>query len=241
MSIGLVKADLDSARSAEEADAIFKSAYASGFSLQELGDIVGWSREYIRQRISRPVDIGLLRDYPPAGRIARAIGRRTSRRIKATRILGLRLTSPALEVPVVLLNELSELMEMTTQVRGWTPLDSPARNAIKPFGELLEKITLTYGIPRRHLERLMGVSSSTFTAWRRSHGYLKQSPSQTTYQGVVIDHKRTVRGPALVLGGHCKRGHEITEFSLGVQKAGRYCKTCQKEGARRRYQERTSA
>lgn len=240
MTVKLVQQDLLEAPTVEAQDAILKSAYASGFTLQELGDIVGVTRERIRQRIARPVPFALMKDYPPHERVRRKTVQAKRKRSKQKRILGLRLSSPALQVPVETVTRLAELHSLVTTVRGWTPLDDPARQAVKPFGDLLYKTMVDYEIPQKHLEKLLGLKGATLTAWLRSHGYLKQMPSQTSYQGVVIDHKRTGRpaGPELVPGATCRRGHLMTEENIGIQKVGRYCKNCSRDRARERYQKR---
>jgi len=240
MSADMVKQDLSNARSRSEADAVFKSAYAAGFTLQELGDFVGHTREYIRQRVARPVDPSLMREYPPHERVIRKQREAAARASAQKRILGLRLTSPALSVPVATLNELSELHSIVTEVRGWTPLDAPSRAAIKPFGDLLFRVVTDYGIPQTHLERLMGLKGSTFSMWFKRHGHLKNSPSQRTYRGVTTEGPRA-RGPKLTPGGACKRGHELTEANIGKQATGLYCKTCRSDAARRKYHEKRTA
>lgn len=240
MSIAMVKKDLTDARTSTEDDAIFKSAYAAGYTLQELADLVDFTREYIRQRAARPVSVGLMRDYPPAPRVQRKAAQRKAKQLRTQRILGLRITSPALSVPVRLLNDLSGLHELVTTVRGWTPLDAPQRQAIKPYGDLLFKIMDDYALPQTHLEKLMGLNGASFTVWLKNHGYLKQHPSQKSYQGVTLDGIKKASGPRLVPGAQCKRGHELTESSIGFQAGGRYCKKCQSEAAKRRYRERVS-
>ncbi len=237
----MVKQDLTDARASDEADAIFKSAYAAGYTLQELGDLVGFTREYIRQRAARPVPVRLMRNYPPAPRVQRKAAERKSKRLRVTRILGLRVTSPALDIPVAVLNELAALHEQVTTVRGWTPLDAPARNTIKPYGDLLFRIVTEYEVPQTHLERLIGLKGAALTVYLRNHGYLRQHPSQKSYQGVTLAGIRKASGPKLVPGAQCNRGHDLTEANIGFQKDGRLCKTCRSEAAKRRYQERVAA
>jgi hypothetical protein len=240
VSIEHVKEDLNLAKSREEADAIFKSAYAAGFTLQELGDIVGHTREYIRQRVARPVDVELLREYPPHERVVRKQYARKAEAVRRKRILGLPLTAPALNVPAETLNELARLRVLTETVRGWTPIDSPARQALKPFGDLLFQTIQDYGIPQQQLERLMGLKGSTLTVWLKSHGYLKQSPSQKSYRGIGLNGPKKGR-KGLVSGDSCRRGHVLTESNIGTQKAGQYCKDCTRESAKLRYQKAGSS
>lgn len=236
MSIELIKADLTQARDREQADAIFKSAYAAGYTLQELGDIVGVTREYIRQRVSRPVNPHLMRTYDLHERVVRKQREYKTKRERSQRVLGLRLSSPALQVPVATLNEIQALRELATEVRGWTPLDAPARKAIEPFGRLLNETITEYEIPGGHLEKLFGLSTHTFRVWLKNHGYYKQSPSQKSYQGIYIDPKtrKVASGPRLVEGVECKRGHLMHDENIGIQKAGRYCKDCRKQLYRER-------
>lgn len=244
MSAEQVKADLASARSREEADAIFKSAYISGFTLQELGDMIGVTREYIRQRIARPIEPSMMRSYEPHERVVRKVQERRKYVASTKRILGLRLSSPALQVPVETLNELARLRELTTEVRGWTPLDSPARQAIKPFGDLLHKTIADYEIPQTHLERMFGLSQATLRSWLRNHGYEKQVPSQKSYQGVYSDPKTrgsAKKGPRLVVGASCKNEHVMTESTIGHQRVGRYCKVCKRDSAKRQYRKRAGS
>lgn len=237
MSIEAIKADLSNARDREQADAIFKSAYAAGYTMQELGDICGWTREYIRQRIARTVNPAYMRTYDPA---PRAIKRRSVYEAKKTnkkRILGLKLSSPVLQVPVATLNELARLHQLVTSVRGWTPLDAPEREAVKPFGDLLWSTIQEYGIPQRKLEPLLGLSGGTFTAWLRSHGYTKQAPSQKVYKGIYSDPKERNAGrPKLEIGGQCRRGHVLTEENLKAKAGGgQCCYDCVKLKRKERY------
>lgn len=236
MTSKLVQQDLQGAPTVEAQDAILKSAYASGFTLQELGDIVGVTRERIRQRISKPVPVAFMKNYPPPKRVQRRETQARKSRKKRKRILGLRMSSTALQVPASTLNELSRLRDLTTTVRGWTPLDDPARLAIKPFGELLWKTVNDYEVPVSQLEKLMGVSTGTLRAWLRSHGYIKQAPSQRSYRGIEV--AKGPRGTALTIGAKCRHGHTMTEENIGYQKAGRYCKDCSRANARARYQRR---
>lgn len=224
MSIEAIKVDLSNAQDTERADAIFKSAYVAGYTLQELGDIVGVTRERIRQRVARPVNPAFMRTYDPAPRVTKKRDAYEFKKSNRKRILGVKTSAPALQIPVATLNELARLHQLVTEVRGWTPLSDPAREAVEPFGDLLWSTIQEYQIPQRQLEPLLGLSGGTFTAWLRSHGYTKQAPSQKTYQGIYSDPKERNGGrPKLEIGGHCRRGHELTKENLISNGLGSQC------------------
>lgn len=241
MSINQVKEDLGAAVTREDADAIFKSAFLAGYTLQELANIIGVSRQAIQLRVARPVRIELLRTYPPAPRIVRKEDSRKEGTLRRKRILGLPVSAPALQVPVQTVNELARLHNLVTTVRGWTPMDSPARQAIKPYGDLLSATILDYGIPQLQLEKLMGLKGRTLTAWLKNHGYLKISPSQKAYQGVAVTAGVRRGVSKIIPGNSCKRGHIFTDSNIGRYKTGAYCKTCRSDAAKLRYHERKAA
>lgn len=239
-----IKSDLESAASREHFDAVLRSAYAAGWTLQQLGEIVGVSREAIRMRMRRPVRAELLRDYGSPAKVRLREQKSKRRSIAKKRILGLKVTAPVMRVPVERLNEIRELHSLVTTVRGWTPLDDPARLAIEPFGDLLFSTMRDYNIPQTQLETVMGMGRSTFVFWLRSHGYLTQAPSQKTYQGVVID--RTTGGRThggsnrLQVGGTCRKGHLLTEETItrNGTTGNQICKVCRSEYSRRKYQQK---
>lgn len=243
MSLDTIRADLEVAHSRESVDAILKSAYAAGYSLRKLGDILGVSGEMIRVRLKRPVPVSMLRDYAPSERVAKREKRRHERVTRGRRILGIRTSAAVMNVPIETLNELQRLSELTTRVRGVTPLDDPARLAVEPFGELLWATIQKYEIPQGQLERALGKGRVTFTVWLRNHGYLKQMPSQKSYRGIHHDPKSIKPRPReIVVGGTCRKGHALTESDIVNNGGGRFtCGICRKNSSRARYQKRKAA
>lgn len=241
MTAEQIKADLAASRYRDETDAILKSAYAAGFTLRELGAFLGCSGERVRQRIRRPVNPVLMRDYAPHKRLAVKIEAERKMKKSKKRILGLPTTSTALEVPVSRLYRLRELADLVTTVRGWTPLDDPARLAIKEYGDLLYSTIKEYAIPQTHLEKLLGCGRNTLTVYLRNHGYLPQCPSQKSYRGVLAIPGKSASKP-MQLGGLCrKKKHVLTEKNFGKQSSGNYCKDCVRERRAIRYQQRKLA
>lgn len=244
MTTEAIKDDLDSAPSKQHQNAILKSAYAAGWTLQELGDLMGFTREGIRQRVSKPVPLSMMREYEPHERVKVKTSERVTKQRKTQRILGLRLSSPALQVPVSTLDRLAELHELATTVRGFTPLDSPARQAIKPFGDLLFNTINYYQIPQKHLERALGLKGNSLTAWLRGHGYMSICPSQKPYRGLLLDNKENGRKrkgrTKLVPGATCFHGHALTEDLIGIVRAtqARYCRQCSRDQSKVRYAEK---
>lgn len=241
-----ITSDLETAPTREHFDAVLRSAYAAGWSLQQLGDIAGVTREAIRLRLRRPVPAEMLVEYPSPHNVVARAERKRAAGLKRKRILGLKLNSPVMDIPVKRLNEIAALHQQVTLVRGWTPLDSPEREAIGPYGDLLWETIQGYRIPQGHLERVMGLGRMTLTVWLRNHGYLPQMPSQKSYKGVVIDHSKNGRGPRQkvnVPGGVCRNGHHLTEETLVANGSSGYmlCKICRAEYSREQYLARRAA
>lgn len=211
-----IRAELLAARDRVEATAIMKSAYLAGWTLGKIGEWDGVSREAVRLRIRNPVPVSMLRDYPPPPALVQRRQKDIRKRLSQSRILGLRTSSPIMRIPVVKLNRIAELHSLVTTVRGWTPLDSPARAAMPEYKELLLEMFVSYGVPEGKLGLIFGLSNRAFEAWLRNHGELGGSfPSQRAYAGVVIDpHARKPGAPRLVVGGQCRRGHLLADGDL---------------------------
>ena len=162
---------------------------------------------------------------------------------KRKRILGLQLTSQVMDVPVRDLNRLAELRELTSKVRGWTPLNSPARLAIPECGELLERLYGQYRIPQQHLEKALSLSPATLTMWRRSHGYLPRMPSQPFYRGLPSNGGRPPGyGNSWAIGGACPSGHPfLSEADIYRLSELSRCRRCIREKDAAAYQAKKAA
>lgn len=141
---------------------------AAGHTLQSLGVVLGVSRERIRQRVAKayPVDDTPCVPMPPA---------------PEPPVLG----PPAPKHPITTTAENRELLalrESATQVRGWTPADSPLRSASERLSALLNEYWQR-GVPMAYLARVIGVSPRAVYLRLSQHGYRTLPPSQRHYQG----------------------------------------------------------
>lgn len=245
--IGEIVFAFNEASSALEEDIVLAGAREAGYTLDQLGFMFGVTREWVRQRVQRvPAGTALPKFHDSDAKLKRerrAEDHRSKRKARR-RILGLRMDSPVMNVPVETLNELRRLHELVSENRGWTPLDAPSRLAVKPFGDLLWATIQTYEIPQTHLERAFGLGRTTLIVWLRNHGYLPQMPSQKSYQGVVLDPKRRKgRRKALVPGGKCRQGHVLSEKDIVANgtSGARTCRICKYQRAKDRYQQRKAS
>lgn len=234
--------DLEKAPTREHFDAVLRSAFAAGWTLQSLGDIVGVSREAIRMRLRRSVPAEMLVDYSPPTKVTEREKKRRCTSQKRKRILGIRISSPVMQVPVATLNQIASMRESVSKVRGWTPLDAPEREMVRPFGDLLFATVKEFQIPETHLEKVLGLSPRTCTAWLRRHGYLPNFESQKSYKGVDTWDRKGARRKkkTIVPGGTCRAGHKLTEADIATNgtTGNRTCRICRNKRSLARYHER---
>jgi hypothetical protein len=122
-------------------------------------------------------------------------------------------------IPDEVLAELSFLNFESSQVRGFTPLDHPRRQAGTDFCVLALSTIEKYGVSLNALSRVLGVSDANVRLKLGRHGYLPNPPSQKTYKGVPAAGGRKRQS-------ECKQGHD-TSFE-GSRYASGGCKECLK-------------
>lgn len=248
--IGEIVFEFNEAGTKQREELVLAGAREAGYTLDELGQMFGVTRERIRQRVARVPAGAALPVFPPSARkvqrdarAAEKLAKQRSARAAQRRILGLRMDSPVMNVPVETLNEICRLSELVTTVRGWTPLDDPARLAITPYGDLLHETITKYEIPQRSLDLPFGKAGGTFTAWLRNHGYMKQMPSQKSYKGVLLEPGRRKGSKTLVVGGVCKGGHVMTEENIVANgtTGNVTCRLCRNERRKLAYRRKREA
>ena len=232
----------------DEVDRVLARARDFGWALRPLGEALGVTRERARQRIQRFEESGLPpseKSYPTEPSRAAKEAERATQRIRRARINGFRLNDPILRLPVATLTSLARLSELATSTRTWTPMDAPERRAIEPYKEMLIELTESGGISKRSLERALGYQYRTIHAWLARHGHGDLHPSQSRFKGVhvsEIERQPTEARRTIVLGGHCRQGHLITEENmLRNGSIGYICGTCRKERSAAAYQARKAA
>lgn len=131
-----------------------------------------------------------------------------------------------MSIPDDILTELAFLNAESAKVRGYTPLDDPARKAGDAFCKLVLATVDNYGVTYEQLSRLLGLSNTTIRLKLGRRGYAKSYPSQPDYKGVK-------QAPGAPRKSVCKRGHDLT--SEGTRRADGRCKACATASDRARY------
>lgn len=241
----LILDDLHSARTNEELNVVIAAGRLRGWTLNAFGEALGVSRERARQRAGA-ADAGAAQDrarlYPdsPARRRKEAKTRASADRRR--RVNGFKMRDPILRVPVQMLTRLAVASRAATSVRVWTPLDAPERLEIDTYRTLAIQLIEEHGVSTKSIDQALGYQTGTVRAWLARHGYGTLSPSQKAYKGVHISDVAHTQRPAakrIVLGGHCKRGHLITEDNMVMNGTiGYICGTCRKQRTRAAYEQR---
>lgn len=109
-------------------------------------------------------------------------------------------------IPADVLARLLELKAEATQVRGWTPLDSPLRIASERYSELMAEQHLA-GVSIYRIAKQLGVTHLAVRARLARHGYMEEVKGldQAPYL------ERRWLGPGGFKSGTCKRGHDVTD------------------------------
>lgn len=140
---------------------------------------------------------------------------------------------PVDSIPEDVMSDLAATHALASQVRGFSPLDSPERRAADALGVLLNEIMDSYDVSAYALSVKLGLNPATFDFWLKRHGFRKNAPSQKNYRNVHVTSpgRRRLR----VIGGECVRGHELTPENVYVRGKNLACKRCQLDNSRRRY------
>jgi len=137
-------------------------------------------------------------------------------------------------------NELRRLRALTTTVRGWTPLDDPARLAGDAQFALIKRIHEEYGISLWSMATHLGLNGRTLKYWMFAHGHGKQPASQKPYRGVVIERASHGENRKLKPGGVCRHGHLLTDADILRRTDANVCRICHRERSKRYYAARVA-
>jgi hypothetical protein len=140
---------------------------------------------------------------------------------------------PVDSIPEDVMSDLAATHSLASQVRGFSPLDSPERRAADALGALLNEIMDSYGVSAYALSIKLGLNPATFDFWLKRHGFRKNAPSQKNYRNVHVTSPGRKRLRAI--GGECMRGHQLTPENVYVRGKNLACKRCQLDNSRRRY------
>lgn len=102
---------------------------------------------------------------------------------------------------------LREWYAIARTVRGWTPLDHPARRISLALTELLADF-YDDGVSCWNLDDLMGAARGTTRARLARHGYRTLPPSQKPYRSLHVRPRGSKKGPRVDITG--QRHYRLT-------------------------------
>lgn len=189
---------------------VLKTANLNGWTYKALGDVIGVTRERVRQLIgdARFDPSMILPDVPIAPR-------RVLPKPKTPR--------PVLRIKPEIADRLYEMWAVASKVNGGTPADAPERQISIEYTSLLASL-VEQGVTIGEIARTIGIEQSGIKARLARHGYREASPSQVHHK-----YKGTPTG-----GGSprevCKWGHELSGSNLRlVSTTGAHvCRTCER-------------
>lgn len=139
--------------------------YTNGFTLEAIAAPLGITRQGVQARVKKAVNVG---DVPAAPKPA--------------------LPPPPPVLPPVRTitdedqQQLRALQKVATQLRGNMGPLHPARRASEDLTETIARL-VDQGFSYREIAQPMGITWPAVRARLKSHGYLKNSPSQKNYRG----------------------------------------------------------
>lgn len=200
--------------------ALVKSCYAGGWTLQDIGDAAGVSRERIRQLLAFSVPAELLTVVEPKPPFIKKPGytRKPSRKVKDL-------------VPEADIQKLTELWHISKRVNGGTPVGDPTREAGDEMAALAMKVLSETGVSIYSLSLALGGSPHMLQLRLARRGLVESFPSVAH---VVYKNKQTDLSGHRTRGNtaksHCKRGHEMSgdnvRFNSKDHGGSRYCRAC---------------
>lgn len=191
-------------------DVYLREMHDAGWTLEELGEPLGVTRERIRQRVVRAGTVradGLPPVVPP---------RHPSPLPKAR---------PVHKIKSGIVDELRHLYALGRQAKGGTPLDSPIRRASLDLNALILQL-LGQRITIQQVADALGVKHQTVNARLKRHGHRPQAPSQPRYL-----HKVTIPPGSGGRRDRCSRGHDMTGDNLRLvnnDPSRRVCRRCER-------------
>lgn len=194
---------------------LLAAAVAAGWTLMALGDVLGVSRETIRQRVARG-DASRC----PAGRVP-----------DPPRWPVYPPPPPRVEVPEADAVRLRALHAQSRMVNGSTPVDHPGRAASVELAALLAVLwDGGGGYSLNAMARAYGVTHAAVALRLSRFGYRAPVPSQTPYLGRPRDGWRRVK---------CSEGHDMVGDNVVERRGGRgmerLCRACYEARRRSRY------
>jgi hypothetical protein len=199
-------------------NAVFKVAYASGWTLQELAEVIGVSREAVRLRINRTVPVDLCVEFDG---LVPSKPSRSGQPPKKPK--------PIEAVPPSILERIKELQEASSGTNAVTPVGDPKRIAGDELCNLLIEAMTAYGVSPFAISKKIGLNPRTLKLRLAMRGYLPKPPSARTYQNKPRTYARKT---------HCKYGHERIPENLTSNNA---CRKCASDRAKKYYQDRRLA
>lgn len=200
-----------------------QSARDAGWSLQEIGDVCGFTREYARQLDNVRVDERELVDFPHKPRRPRtgAPPRWTPPKVRVERAL-----------PPTQIAHLQGLYKQARTTNGGTPVGHPSRSAGDELWRMVNDLLTEERLTIPELATVLGCSAAAIRFSLGRRGYRPLPPSvQWPYKNKQTDYA----GRRSATRTHCKRGHELTPENTGHQGAGRFCRKCKNERSLARY------
>ena len=152
-------------------------AHHSGWTLRALGDATGITREGIYRRTTNayhyPPD--QLPDIPEPPQPV---------------VHWKQPPPPKPAIPDGVADRLRELQQLATGVNGYTPLNSPARQASVELAALIHDLA-GQGIPKTRIAEIIGVTPSAVSVRLSRHGYRPRPPSMERrvdqkYRGIAM-------------------------------------------------------
>lgn len=198
-------------------DSLLLAANANGWTLTALAAPLGWTREWVRQRVARAEPAAGLPDIPPPPRKVTAMPKPRRR----------------LELKPELIDELREMQAVARTVNGAMASDHPARRVSEQLAAQLAAY-VEQGVTVYYLAQMLGVTHNAIFFRLHRHGYRKPPPSVVGTQQETYKNRKV----GSVLRTECGRGHSMSGDNLYVSaKGARYCRAC----ARQRYHLRKAA
>lgn len=215
----------------DEYIALLKSCYAAGWSLVEIGNTVGVTRERIRQLITRSVPVSMLSEvevkppYPKKAFVPRP-PKKTVRELVSDSDL----------------KKMRKLYLISRHTNGATPVGDIRRTAGDELCQMALRVIEETGVSVSSLSRAIGGSEQTLRSRLGRRGLAELPPSQksSTYKNRQTDFE-AIKREQTQKKTHCRRGHELSGDNLGLQgpdKKHRFCKACQRASARALYESR---